>query len=56
MKSYAFLFWAYNVIWIGLALYLGFLFHRVRKTTGELDRLERRLERSSESDQRSNPS
>lgn len=36
MKSYAFLFWAYNVIWAGLAAWLLLLILRLR-------RLERRL-------------
>jgi len=36
VKSYAFLFWAYNVIWAGLAAWLLLLILRLR-------RLERRL-------------
>ena len=37
MKSYSFLFWAYNVVWIGLAAYLFFLLQRMR-------RVDRRIE------------
>ena len=47
MKSYAFLFWAYNVIWLGLAAYLLLVFLRVRGVDRRLDALERR--------QRANP-
>ncbi len=42
MKSYAFLFWAYNVVWLGLAGYLLFVFLRVRGVDRRLDALERR--------------
>jgi len=45
VKSYAFLFWAYNVIWLVLAGYLLFLILRVRKLDDRLGRLERELER-----------
>jgi len=45
MKSYSFLFWAYNVVWIGIAAYVAFLFLRLRSLDGRLDRLERRIER-----------
>jgi len=48
MKSYAFLFWAYNVVWICLAAYLVYLFRRVRRTEHELERLERRLGKRSD--------
>ena len=43
MKSYAFLFWAYNVIWLGLAAYLLFLFLRIGRVTRRLDGIEREL-------------
>ena len=44
MKSYAFLFWAYNVIWIGIAGYLMLLFLRLRRVDRRLDGVERELE------------
>jgi len=44
LKSYAFLFWAYNVIWIGLAGYLLFLFVRLGRVGKRLDAVERALE------------
>lgn len=45
MKSYDFLFWAYNVIWAGIAGFLFFLLLRVRRTERRLDRVEHELER-----------
>lgn len=42
MRGYSFLAWAYNLVWIGLAAYLVFLFVRLRGVTRKLDRLERR--------------
>ena len=45
MKSYAFLFWAYNVVWAGLVAYLLFLAGRLRRAGRRLDQLERRLSR-----------
>ena len=42
MESYSFLFWAYNVVWLGLALYLLGLLQRMRKVDRRLDGLERR--------------
>ena len=45
MKSYWFLFWAYNVVWAGLVLYLLFLGGRLTRAMRRLDQLERRLER-----------
>ena len=43
MKSYFFLFWAYNVIWLTIAgfLLLGFL--RMRRMDRRLDGLEREI-------------
>ena len=38
MKNFSFLFWAYNVIWAGLAVFLVV-------TRGRLARAERRLDR-----------
>jgi len=46
LKSYAFLFWAYNVIWIGLAGYVALLFARMRRVDRRLAGLERELERA----------
>ena len=43
MKSYTFLFWAYNVVWLGLAGYLLMLFTRVRRVDRRLEGLEREL-------------
>jgi len=48
MKSYAFLFWGYNVVWIGIAVYVAILVWRVRRLDGRLDRLEQRLSREPE--------
>ena len=44
MKSYWFLFWAYNVVWAGLVVYLLFLTGRLGRATRRLEQLERRLE------------
>jgi CcmD family protein len=41
VKSYAFLFWAYNVVWIGIAGYLLCLGFRLRRIDRRLDNLER---------------
>ncbi len=43
MKSYSFLFWGTNVVWLGIAAYVGYLFVRVRAVDVRLERLERRL-------------
>lgn len=43
MKSYSFLFWGYNVIWAGLALFLLVLLARLRRVARRLDTLERSL-------------
>ena len=45
MKSYEFLFWAYNVVWLGLAGYLLFMMMRIRKTEARLARLEQASEK-----------
>ena len=55
MKSYAFLFWAYNVIWAGLALYLLMLGLKLERIGRRLDGLEQELRRG-ERDQASGPS
>ena len=41
MKSYDFLFWAYNVVWILLAGYMLYSFVKVRKLDARLELLER---------------
>ena len=40
MKSYSFLFWAYNVVWIGIAAYVAFLVLRLRGVADRLERLD----------------
>ena len=45
MKSYSFLFWAYNVIWIVIAGYLLTMVFRMRRLDERLGRLEREIER-----------
>lgn len=45
MKNYEFLFWAYNVVWIGLIAYVVSLVLRLRKVSERLDRLEKKLDR-----------
>jgi CcmD family protein len=47
LKSYEFLFWAYNVIWIVLAGYLLTMVLRMRRLDERLGRLEQELERQS---------
>jgi CcmD family protein len=44
MKSYWFLFWAYNVVWVGLLAYLLFVAGRLARATRRLDQIERRLQ------------
>ena len=44
MRSYAFLFWAYNVIWLALAGYLLLVIVRLRRVSRRLDGIERALE------------
>jgi CcmD family protein len=46
VKSYDFLFWAYNVIWLGIAGFLLFVLLRVRGAERRLDRLESEMQRS----------
>ena len=41
MQNYWFLFWGYAVVWIGLAITLGWLIARI----GRLDKRLRRLEK-----------
>ena len=42
MKSYAFLFWGYLAVWIGLVVYLGMLGRRLSRATRRIEALERR--------------
>jgi CcmD family protein len=41
VKSYNFLFWAYNVVWLGIAVYLLWIWLSVRRVERRLDALER---------------
>ena len=41
MKNFEFLFWAYNIIWTGIALFIVFLLLRLRRVDQRVDRLER---------------
>jgi CcmD family protein len=45
VKSYTFLFWAYNVIWLALAVFVLRILLRVRSVDRRLDDLERELKR-----------
>lgn len=45
MKTYPYLFWGYNVIWLGIAGYLLFLVVRLRRMARRLDRVESELNR-----------
>jgi len=53
VKSYAFLFWAYNVIWIALAGYLLFLMLRLRGVTRRIEGVERALDERAQESRRS---
>lgn len=44
MKSYSFLFWAYNVIWLLLAGFLLFVLVRLGRVGRRLDAVERALD------------
>jgi CcmD family protein len=46
VRSYVFLFWAYNVIWLFIAGYLFFVLLRIRRAERRLEAVERELERS----------
>jgi len=57
LKSYEFLFWAYNVIWIALAAFMGFILLRLGRTARRVDGVERALATVIRSnDQESSPS
>ena len=43
MKNLEFLFWAYNIIWVGIAGYMLFVFLRTRRLDRRLEGLEREL-------------
>jgi CcmD family protein len=43
MKSYEFLFWAYNVIWAGLAGFLLLLIVRLTRMDRRLDSVEKAI-------------
>ncbi len=45
MKTYWFLFWAYNVIWAGLAAFCLLLILRLRRVGRRLDGLEDEIAR-----------
>jgi hypothetical protein len=51
LKSYEFLFWAYNVIWAGMAAYLILLLLRLGRVGRRLDLLEREIQATSADDQ-----
>lgn len=42
MKSYAFLFWGYLVVWIGLVAYLATLGRRLSRAMRRIESLEAR--------------
>jgi CcmD family protein len=42
LKSYSFLFWAYAIVWVGIAGYALFLSARLRKVERRLDGIEKR--------------
>ena len=41
MKNFSFLFWAYNIIWAGLALFLVMTWRRLSRSERRLEQLER---------------
>ena len=44
VKSYAFLFWGYLVVWAGIVGYLALLGARLSRAARRLEQLERRLD------------
>jgi CcmD family protein len=42
-KGYPFLYWAYNIIWIGIVAYVSYVLFRLSSLQKRLDRLERRI-------------
>lgn len=45
MRSYDFLFWAYNIIWLAVAGYILMTFLRVRRVETRITALEREMNR-----------
>ena len=45
MKNFEFLFWAYNIIWAGIAFYVVFLLLKLRRIDRKIERLERAITR-----------
>lgn len=45
IKNFDFLFWAYNIIWLGIAGFLLLMVLRMRGLDRRLDRVERELSR-----------
>lgn len=43
IQNFQFLFWAYNIIWILIAAYLGVIFARQRAIRRQIDELKSRL-------------
>ena len=41
MKNFDFLFWAYNVIWLGIGGYIFFMVMRLKAVSDRLARLEK---------------
>jgi CcmD family protein len=45
VKGYNFLFWAYTIVWLGIAGYGVFLAMRIRRVDQRLDRIEAGMKR-----------
>ena len=56
MKSYVFLFWAYNVIWLALAGFTLLVMLRLGRVARRLDGVERAMESEQGADQESSGS
>ena len=56
LKSYAFLFWAYNVIWLALAGFTLLVMLRLGRVARRLDGVERAMESARDADQESSGS
>ena len=46
--NYSFLFWAYNIVWLGLSGYILFVFLRMKRLDRRLEGLEREVASRSE--------
>ncbi len=46
MKSYVFLFWAYNLVWLAIVGYLVMMFARMKQLDRRLDALDRHTGRA----------